>query len=96
MFSWPPATTTSMPSTMICLAAVAMAMRPEAHWRSMVWPGTVTGKPAARAALRAKFMPAVPLLSTVPMTTSSTSAPSKWARSTACAITWPSKLGDLV
>src|SRR4028119_1019505 len=51
--STPPATTTSMRSTMICLAAVAMLIRPDAHWRSSDMPETVTGKPARRAAVRA-------------------------------------------
>jgi GTP cyclohydrolase I len=32
-----------------CLAAVAIAIRPEAHWRSMVWAETVTGQPARSA-----------------------------------------------
>ena len=36
--SWPPAATTSMRSMMICLAAVAIAIRPDEHWRSMVMP----------------------------------------------------------
>ena len=38
-----------MRSTMTCLAAVAIAIRPEAHWRSMVWAATVTGQPARSA-----------------------------------------------
>ena len=52
---------------MICLAAVAMAIRPEAHWRSRVWPLTDSGRPAASAAMRARFQPAVPPVSAVPM-----------------------------
>src|SRR5690606_4894203 len=52
MDSTPPATATCIRATMICLAAVAMAIRPEAHWRSRVLPGTAAGKPAARAAVR--------------------------------------------
>jgi hypothetical protein len=42
-----------MPSTITCLAAVATAIRPEAHWRSIVWPATVSGRPATMLALRA-------------------------------------------
>ena len=34
----PPATTTSIRSMMICLAAVAIAIRPDEHWRSIVMP----------------------------------------------------------
>jgi hypothetical protein len=45
MFSWPPATTTSMPSMAICFAAAAIAVRPLAHWRSIVCAPAVTGKP---------------------------------------------------
>lgn len=50
MFSWPPATTASIPSTTICLAAVATTIRPEAHWRSMVCAATLTAarRPAPR------------------------------------------------
>jgi hypothetical protein len=40
----------SMPSHMICLAIVAIAIRPEEHCRSIVIPGTDVGKPARIAA----------------------------------------------
>ena len=80
MLSWPPATTTSLPSTTICFAAAAIAVSPEAHWRSIVCAPAVTGMPAAIAALRARFIPAVPAVSTEPTITSSTSAPSTPAR----------------
>ncbi len=50
--SWPPAATISMRSMMTCLAAVAIAIRPDAHWRSMVWALTVTGQPARSATWR--------------------------------------------
>ena len=83
MLSCPPAMQTPMPSTMICLAAVATAMRPEAHCRSMVWAATLTGSPAAKTALRAMFRPAVPPASTVPITASSICAGSTPARFTA-------------
>ena len=58
--SRPPPTATVMPSTMICLAAVAIAIRPEEHWRSMVMPDTVTGRPARSADWRAMLEPVVP------------------------------------
>jgi hypothetical protein len=69
-----------MPSTMICLAAVAIAISPDEHWRSMVCPETVTGNPAASDDRRATFIPAVPAVSTAPMTTSSISSRSGYAR----------------
>ena len=50
MDSTPAPTATSIPSTMICLAAMATAIRPDAHWRSTVVPGTVTGSPERSAA----------------------------------------------
>ena len=46
MLSTPPPIATSMLSTMICLAAVAIAIRPDAHWRSSDMPDTVVGRPA--------------------------------------------------
>ena len=48
----PPATQTGILSTITCLAAVAIAIRPEAHWRSIDMPATVTGRPARRPAVR--------------------------------------------
>ena len=47
--SCPPAATMSMRSVMICLAAVAMAISPDEHCRSIVIPETVTGQPARSA-----------------------------------------------
>ena len=44
----------------------------EPHWRSTVVPGTVSGNPAARAALRAMFMACSPTVMVQPMITSST------------------------
>ena len=46
--------------------------RPEPHWRSTVVPGTSSGQPAARTALRAMLTPCFPTCMTQPMTTSST------------------------
>src|SRR5262245_21198118 len=96
MLSWPPATRISIPSATICFAAAAMAVKPDAHWRSIVCAGAVTGIPAANAALRATFIPAVPAVSTVPMTTSSISPGSMRARSTAWRMTWDKSVGDLM
>src|SRR3546814_20506120 len=49
MDSTPPATITSIWATMTCLAALAIAMRPEEHCRSIVMPETVMGRPARHA-----------------------------------------------
>ncbi|MNL55650.1 hypothetical protein D3C87_1790790 [compost metagenome] len=96
MFSWPAPIAAGMPSTMICLAAVAMAIRPEAHWRSRVCPLTDNGRPEARAAMRARFRPAVPLVRAAPITRSSISPASIPARSTAARIAWLAMVGDLM
>src|SRR5690625_1583072 len=77
-------------------AACAMAIRPEEHWRSTVWPGISTGRPAASDAKRPILLPAVPALNTVPIMTSSISVGSTRARSTACVMAWPINVGDLI
>jgi hypothetical protein len=51
--SRPPATTTDMPSAMICFAAIDTLMRLEEHWRSTLWPGTETGSPEVTTLWRA-------------------------------------------
>src|SRR5690606_7073651 len=81
---------------MICLAAMAMAIKPDEHARSMVWPETVTPSPAASAAARPRLRPAVPPGSDTPITTSSTSSPATPARSTAWRIAWAVRVGDLM
>ena len=53
MISCPPAATTSIRSMMICLAAVAIAIRPDEHWRSMVMPDTVDRAAGAKRDLPA-------------------------------------------
>ena len=47
--STPPPTAICMPSSMISLAAVAIAIRPEAHCRSSDMPATLSGRPARKA-----------------------------------------------
>src|SRR5215218_1440308 len=89
MDSSPPPTTAVMPSCITCLAAVAMAIRPEEHCRSSDMPGTLCGSPARRAHCRAVLEPWLPCCSAAPMTTSSTSAGSRPARPTAWAMAWP-------
>ena len=54
-------------------AAKCTACWLDPHWRSIVVPGTDSGKPAARAALRAMLTPCSPTWETQPQMTSSTS-----------------------
>ena len=55
--SVPAAIITSARPRRIWLAASATACRPEEQKRLMVMPGTVIGRPASRAPMRATFMP---------------------------------------
>jgi hypothetical protein len=73
-----------------------MACKPDAHCRSIVMPATVTGKPARIAPLRATFIAVVPCCMAHPMTTSSTSPGSTFARLTASPITCPAIVGPSV
>ena len=58
--STPAPMATSMAPDMTAWAAKWMACWADPHWRSTVVPGTDSGKPAARAALRAMFMACSP------------------------------------
>ncbi|SKX89324.1 Uncharacterised protein [Mycobacteroides abscessus subsp. abscessus] len=99
MFAWsfctneidstPPPIAISMPSSTICLAAVAMAIRPDAHCRSTLMPDTELGSPARSSAWRAMLNPVEPCCMAAPSTTSSTSPPSIPARDTAWAMACP-------
>ncbi|MNE35622.1 hypothetical protein D3C80_1293940 [compost metagenome] len=93
MLSTPPATTMGIWSVMICLAAVAMAIRPDAHCRSIVMPATLTGKPAARDAVR-PIVCWTPCGRAEPMMQSLISDGSIPARLTAAFSAWAIKLGD--
>ena len=94
MLSTPAPMQICMPSTMICLAAVAIDITPDEHCRSIDWPDTVTGRPARSSARRAMLPPCTPCCRAQPITTSSTSAPSMPARFTAWAMAWPASVGD--
>ena len=94
MDSMPPASTVSMPSTMICLAAMETAIRPEEHWRSTDWPETLTGRPAAAATWRPTLNPCVPCWRAEPTMTSSISAGSIPARATTSFTTGAAMLGE--
>ena len=93
MDSMPPAMTVSMPSTMICLAAAETAMSPDEHWRSMDWPETLTGRPAAMATWRPTLNPCVPCWRAEPTMTSSTSAGSIPARETTASMAGAAMVG---
>ena len=64
-----------------------MACRPEPHNRLTVWPGTLTGKPASSAAMRATLRLSSPAPLALPRTTSSISSGATPARSTAAEMT---------
>src|SRR5690606_17678288 len=67
---------------MTAWAAKWTACWDEPHCRSMVTPGTDSGKPAASSALRAMLKPCSPTWLTAPMMTSSTMPGSRSFRST--------------
>ncbi len=82
MFSTPAAMTMSYAPAITPWAAKCAACWLDPHWRSTEVPGTVSGKPAASAALRPTFTAWSPTCMTQPMITSSTSAGSMPVRST--------------
>src|SRR5699024_4525776 len=94
--STPPPTATRMPSWTICFAAVAIAMRPEARWRSTDMPATEVGRPARIAAWRATLPPCAPCCTAARRTTCSIPAGSTPERSTAWRIAWPASSCDCV
>ena len=71
MLSTPPARYTPPPPAATRREARAIASSPDPHCRSTVRPGTLTGRPASRAASRATFPPPPTAL---PITTSATDA----------------------
>src|SRR5581483_5386324 len=64
--STPPPTAICMPSCMISLAAVAIAIIPDEHCRSIDIAATVSGSPARSALCRATFEPWLPCCSAAP------------------------------
>src|SRR3712207_7861035 len=79
--STPPATTTSAWPLTTGAAAKATACWEDPHWRSIVVPGTDSGQPAARTALRPMLNVCSPTWLTQPQNTSSTTAGSMPDRS---------------
>jgi len=77
MLSAPPAMMISAPPERIFSAAMAMDCRPELQKRLMVTAGTVSGRPARRAAMRAMLLPLSASGLAQPMMTSSIQAGSK-------------------
>lgn len=80
--STPHATTMSACPAMIACAAKVAACWLDPHCRSIVVPGTVSGKPAASTALRTMLYDCSPTWLTHPPMTSSTSPGSRSLRST--------------
>ena len=78
MDSAPPASTTSAMPVMMAWAAMAMVCSPEEQKRFTVWPGTLSGSPASRAARRPKLRPCSASGKAQPTITSSISAGSSW------------------
>gem|GEM_PF-3213171 len=74
MCSVPPATRVVANPAMIRSAALAIVCRPEEQNRLTVCPGTLSGRPARWAAIRATFIPWLPSVMAQPSSTSSTSA----------------------
>ena len=72
MLSTPAATTRSCVPDMTAWAAKCTACCDEPHWRSMVTPGTLSGRPADSHAFRPMSMDCGPVWETQPMMTSST------------------------
>src|SRR5690606_35014446 len=85
MLSIPPATTTSASPARIAWYAIATVLRPEPHTLLTVTAPTEDGNPARIAAWRAGAWP-TPAGSTHPINTSSTAAPSIFARRNASAM----------
>ena len=81
MFCTPPATTRSCVPAITACAAKCTACWAEPHWRSMVVPGTCSGRPAASQQVRAMSPACGPTVSTLPKTTSSTAPGSMPVRS---------------
>ncbi len=82
MLSTPAATTRSCVPDITPCAAKCTACWEDPHCRSMVTPGTLSGRPADSQALRAMSKVCGPICETQPMITSSTAAGSIPVRST--------------
>ena len=72
MFCTPPATTRSQVPLITACAAKCTACCEEPHWRSIVTPGTCSGRPAASQQVRAMSPACGPIVSQQPKITSST------------------------
>ena len=88
----PPATATLRSPALIAWAASMTVFRPEPHTLLMVTAEQASGMPAARRLCRAGFWPR-PACSTLPMSTSSTSAAGTFARRRASATARPPSCG---
>ena len=85
--STPPASSRSPSPAWIACAAWRTASRPDAQSRFTVAPGTSTGRPASREAIRATLRLSSPAAFVQPNTTSSRASPETPFRSTAASMT---------
>ncbi len=88
MLSTPAATTRSCVPDMTAWAAKWTACWEDPHCRSMVTPGTLSGRPADSHAFLAMSKVCGPIWETQPMITSSTAAGSTPVRSTSSRRAW--------
>jgi hypothetical protein len=88
IFCTPPATTRSAVPLMTAWAAKCTLCCEEPHCRSIVTPGTDSGKPAASAQVLAMSPACDPIASMQPKMTSSMAAGSKSPRSVSVRMTW--------
>ena len=96
MFWRPPATTRSWVPDMTPCAAKCTACWEEPHWRSMVTPGTWSGRPATSQAVRATSPAWDPMVSQQPMITSSTAPGSMPVRWTSALSTWAPRSAECI
>jgi hypothetical protein len=87
MLSTPAAITASIAPLITACAAKCSACCDEPHWRSMLVPGTDSGRLDASTALRAMLVACSPTWLTQPRITSSTAAGSMPLRATSASIT---------
>jgi hypothetical protein len=89
--STPAAITMSIAPDITACAAKCTACCDDPHWRSMLVPGTDSGRLDASTALRATLLDCSPTWPTQPMKTSSTQAGSAPVRATSASSTWAAR-----
>ena len=96
MLSTPAATTRSWVPDSTAWAAKWTACWEEPHWRSMVTPGTCSGRPADSHAWRAMSSDCGPIWETHPMITSSTAPGSAPVRASSSLSAWAARSTGLI